>query len=98
MSEFLHVILRKFESYGTCPKCKASTGDLDITWCTGGVGEGPCVGLVEGYEHLHIRCGKCGYPWLSDTADADERRRSAPGPATTAPELTISNEEGGGYA
>lgn len=93
-----YIILRKFENYGNCPKCKATSGDLDMTWCQGGAREGNCVGCSE--EHLHITCGKCGFPWLSDTADAEERRRcpshgaSPASKPSTPEELTIMDPEG----
>jgi len=100
-----YLIIRKFESYFTCPKCKASSTDLEMQWCTGGVSEGVCVGLAAGYEHLHVTCTRCGYPWLSETADADDRRGAGqasahgslctshtPHTPTTPEELTIAED------
>jgi predicted nucleic-acid-binding Zn-ribbon protein len=100
-----YLILRKFESYFTCPKCKESSTGLEMQWCTGGASEGVCTDLPSGYEHLHVTCGRCSYSWLSETADADERRSTGqasahgtlctshtPHAPATAEELTIAED------
>lgn len=70
------LILRKFESYSACPKCKSSNSDLLALWCVGGMEHGDCSCLKEGYEHLHMECGRCGFRWYSETADMDEVKKN----------------------
>lgn len=63
-----------------CKKCdnkRSDTPGIAVNWTSGGKGRWPVNGkeyeVPEGFEHLHCKCLSCGYDWLMQTSDADDR-------------------------
>jgi hypothetical protein len=72
------VTLEPFVTPTHCRKCRAYLPEISAGWryCTT-----RCVPVHNGYmevtqigdpfaDHLHRTCGRCGYEWLTETADA----------------------------
>lgn len=67
-----------YDSDFACKKCdgkKEEEPGVKVTWCSGGVRHvnGNRVELPEDFEFMHCKCCTCGYEWLSQTSDADDR-------------------------
>ena len=57
------------QNYAWCKGDRNSQAHMPtINIATGEVGTAPvnvpCFGIIE--EHLHLRCGRCGFEWLMD--------------------------------
>jgi rubredoxin len=68
--------VKEFDANPDCPKCVGGKDDLEFTYCTGSVKGSLCQDLPANFEHLHAHCNVCGYDYLSDTKDAEDRREA----------------------
>jgi hypothetical protein len=61
-----------------CPKCEGDNDALKIKWKD----RGTCVvndcetSFPDGFEYLFVHCDKCGFEFLMQTSDADERAKA----------------------
>ena len=71
------VPVKEFEEKADCPKCPAGHEDLEFIYCSGPAKGSLCGELPSKYEHLHVHCCTCGYSFLMDTRDAEDRKKAA---------------------
>lgn len=54
-----------------CVKCGATT-DIELAYHAASPGVCPFYFNSEPDEHLHYRCGRCGWDWTGPTLDAEQ--------------------------
>ncbi len=70
------MILEPFDQLARCPKCTACYADYRYHASSGCVPTGDdYIDVVSwfggaAFPHLHRRCARCEYEWLTETADA----------------------------
>jgi hypothetical protein len=92
--DFTPIPIQNWDTTPKCPKCEAERDEITMKWKTGVANKDGSLDTVngekydvpEGFEHLHSKCEGCGFEWLMQTADADER-------ATAAKEAAEEKEE-----
>jgi len=77
--EFNPIPVQNWDSDKKCPKCESEKEEVSTKWKTGHETEdkdtvnGETYDVPAGFEHLLCTCKCCGFEWLMQTADADER-------------------------
>lgn len=67
-----------WDSMAKCKKCDSNADEtIEIKWKKSGgtvTVNGESYELPGNYEHLALKCSRCGFEWLMETADAGERK------------------------
>ena len=72
------VAVMDYESNLECPKCQLGRKEepgIDVVWHNGGPRcvNGVTYEIPKTFECLAMKCQGCGYQWLMQTSDADDR-------------------------
>ena len=87
--------VQDWDSSAKCPKCEKDGDDLKMQWKSLGesIVNDVAVSFPAGFEYLHVHCEKCGYEWLMQTGDADERSKAMKEAAEAAEKEEPEEEE-----